>query len=132
MHNLVLKTITFLHLLFTLFIMLAPITNSNYLQLLHSVFVPFLVVHWELNDHTCAVTIMERYIRKYVMEEEYKENECITCRLVEPVYDFKNNHKAFTKFIYSTTLALWLISLSSLYCKYSSGYITKWQQFFII
>lgn len=132
MHELVIKTISFIHLLFTLFIILAPATNSNYLQLLHSVFVPFLVMHWVLNESTCALTIVERYTRKHIMKEEYNDNDCITCRLVEPVYDFKNNHKAFTKFIYITTLTLWVISVSRLYCKYQGGEIKKWQHLFLL
>lgn len=132
MNGLILKAITLIHLLFILFVVLSPLSGSNYFMLLHGILIPFLIFHWVLNDNTCAITIVERYIRKKVYGYEYDDNDCITCRLIEPVYDFKNDYKSLAKFTYTITILLWTISISRLYCRYRSGEIKTWQQLFII
>jgi len=78
------------------------------------------------------LTTVERSLRKEVSGEEYEENDCITCKLIEPVYDFKNNFKAQSKIIYIITFALWAITISKLYCKYKFGVITRFMDLFKI
>lgn len=132
MHDLVLKAITFIHICFIIFVVASPLSGSNYFMLLHTMFIPFLVMHWVLNDNTCAITLVERFIRKKTGKETYSEDDCITCKLIEPVYNFRNDYKSHTKFIYTVTGVLWLISASRLWCKYESGEISKWQHLFIV
>lgn len=130
MNFFILKLITMVHLLFVIFVVVAPMTNSNYLMMLHSAFLPFLIVHWIFNDSTCAITMAERYLRKKLYGHDYEDDECITCRIVEPVYDFRNNYEQHTKIIYSITMILWAVSFSRLCCKYSEGNISSWQDLF--
>ena len=131
MHKLLLKIITLLHVIFVVFTICVPITNSNYFLSLHSCLMPFLLLHWVTNDNTCVLTTVEKFARKKY-SKEYDEMDCFTCRLIDPVYNFKENNVSHTKLIYMVTIFFWLLSSSKLLYKYRTGEISKWQQFFII
>lgn len=124
--------IQLLHFIFVLFVLLVPLTNSNYLLFLHSIFIPFLILHWICNDNTCVLTIIERKLRKDIYKEDYVEEDCLTCQLIEPVYDFKKNYQGFTNIIYAITISLWVISAIKLYSKYKAGDISKFKDLFMI
>lgn len=126
MWDILLNTITYLHLLFVGFIVAIPFTNSNYFLLLHAILVPFIVFHWILNDNTCILTVIEKKIRKNYLNKADDE-ECVTCKLIEPVYDFKKNYSKFSAIIYTITILLWLISVSRLLYKYKTGQISSFQ-----
>jgi len=132
MQELLLKLITLAHTLFIIFVVVTPFTNSNYFLLLHSFMIPFVILHWIMNDDTCVLTIIERNIKKQLYKEDYKDDECFTCRLIEPVYNFVDDNKTFSKIIYYLTIGLWLISFGKLLCGYRYGQITSWKQLFII
>lgn len=131
MHDLLLKIITFLHFIFVLFVVVIPFTNSTYFLFLHAIFIPFMILHWICNDNTCVLTIIERQLRKYTTGKA-SDDDCITCRLIEPVWDFRKNYEGFTAFIYIVTILLWLISVIKLICKYRSGEIKNIKDLFVI
>ena len=132
MKDILLKIITLLHVLFVIFVVVTPFVNSNYFLFIHTIFIPFLILHWICNDNTCVLTIIERKLRKEIYGEKADDDDCITCRLIEPVYDFRKNYQTFTVIIYALTIMLWLISSSKLYYKYNSGSITGFKDLFII
>lgn len=123
-----LRLIQVLHIIFILFVMLAPFVNSNYFLTLHAIFIPFMISHWICNDNTCCLTLVERNIKKR-LDPNYTDNDCFTCQLIEPVYDFKKNYKEYTVMIYTITILLWMVSVSKLYNRYKSGSITKYKDF---
>lgn len=125
-----LKFITLIHIMFVLFIVVTPFTNSTYLLFLHFIFVPFMLLHWMLNNNTCILTVIEKKLRKEIYGET-KDDDCITCKLIEPVYDFRNNYQTFSTIIYSITILLWLISAGKLFYKYHTGNITSFRDLFI-
>lgn len=131
MNELILKFITLLHTLFIICVVVTPFLNSTYFLLLHAIFVPFMVFHWICNNNTCVLTIVEKNLRKK-MGKEYDEDDCFTCRLIEPVYDFKKNNIPYSKVIYTTTILLWFITFGKLIYKYKSGQITGFQDLFVI
>lgn len=114
--------ITLTHILFVLFVVVTPFTNSNYFLLLHVIIVPFIIFHWVINNNTCCLTLMEKTLRKEIYGTP---GDCLTCRLIEPVYDFKKNNAEFTTIIYAITIILVLISAGKLWYKYRSGEITS-------
>ena len=131
MHEILLKIITLLHILLIIFIVITPFIGSNYLLFLHFIFVPFMVLHWLINDNTCVLTLVERKIREKVYGK-VDDKDCITCRLIEPVYDFRKNYKTFTIIIYTITLMLWLISTGKLIYRYNTGSITGFRDIFTV
>lgn len=129
MHYYLLKFITLIHLLLVIFICVVPFLNMNYLLLLHVIIVPFIILHWALNDNTCALTLAEKHLTKIVYGD-VDEEECFTCKLINPVYDFKKNYETFSVIIYCITIGLWLISAGTLLYKYKSGSIKTWPDLF--
>lgn len=130
--EILLKIITLLHIIFVLFVVVVPFTSSNYLLFAHAIFVPFMIFHWVINDNTCALTVIERRLRKEISGSDYEDDDCLTCKLIEPVYDFRKNYETFTVIIYAITIGLWLLSVSKLCYKYKMGEITNFKDLFIL
>ena len=122
MHSILLLLIQVLHTLFILFVILAPISNNNYILFLHSIMVPFLWLHWCTNSNVCALTVVEKLVRKKLYNDEDDE-ECFTCKLIEPVYDVHKNYEAYCIFIYVFAFLLWTVSVYKLTRKYKNGEI---------
>ncbi len=129
MLDILLKLITLLHTLFVLFVIFIPFTNMNYFLMLHAIFLPFIMLHWICNDNTCILTVVERNLRKRIYGK-VDEEDCVTCRLIEPVYDFRKNYATFSVIIYTITILLWLISVGKLGYKYKTGDITSFIDLF--
>ena len=123
MNALFLYFVTIIHVLFILFVILTPFTNSNYLLFLHVIMIPFVMLHWVLNENTCALTLLEKNIREQLYGKTPDSYECFTARIIEPIYDFKQNYSQLSNIIYIVTVSLWLISVSKLYDKYKTGEI---------
>ncbi len=124
-NEILLKLITFIHLVFILFVLITPFVGSNYFLLLHAIIVPFIILHWIVNDNTCCLTVCERFLRRKINGEKDDES-CITCKLIEPIYDFKKNYQTFSNIIYGITLGLWFITLGRFACQYKTGHLTTW------
>jgi len=130
MNELFLQIIVFLHIMYILFIILAPFSNIKYILVLHVIIVPFMMMHWLTNNNMCALTLAEKHIRQQLYGTS-DSDDCFTCRLIEPVYDFTNNKGSMIIFIYLVTLLLWFISLYKLYNKYHTGEIQSFYDLFI-
>ena len=119
--------ITVLHLLVIIFIIGAPFSNSNYLMMMHAIVVPFILLHWVLNNNTCSLTLAEQYLRQKSTGKPVNNEECFTYKFIAPIYDFNKNHSDFSFFSYTITIGLWAYSLSNLVGKYKSGQISNFQ-----
>jgi len=124
-NKMLLKIISIIHILVLCFIIITPFIDSNYLLLLHAMLVPFIIFHWVLNNNMCALTLVEKKLREKITGTKNAEKECFSCKIIEPIYDFKNNYKERATFIYIATISLWLVSVSKLVKKYKAGKITK-------
>lgn len=124
------RIINTIHLLVVLAVVFFPLTNSNYLLFMHSVFVPFMILHWIMNNNTCVLTVAEKYIRDVQTPDE--EKDCYTCQLINPVFDVTKNYSRFSKLIYILTIGLWSISTWKLYNKIHSGSISNLRDLYII
>jgi len=125
------KTIMLIHILYILFVFLAPFVDSNYLLLLHVTMLPFMMLHWICNNNVCFLTMVEKKIRK-IIYGKLDEKDCITCRIFNPIYDFNKNNKLYSKTIYTVVILLWVISLSKIFSKYKSGEIKHYMDLFIL
>lgn len=126
MNEIILKLIVIIHILFILFVIIVPFTNSNYLLFLHVIICPFVMIHWILNDNTCALTLMEKYFRQKMNGDvPVKDEDCFTCRIIDPIYKFTDNFTDHSTIAYIVVTILWLISLIKLFLKYKNGEITS-------
>ena len=121
--------INIIHLIVIIFVLTTPFSNSNYLMLLHIILVPFIMLHWLLNNNTCCLTVLEKYIRQKTVSTKINEEDCFTYQLVAPIYDFSKNHEAFSTFIYILTISVWLLSVYNLSYNIYSGKIKKIDDF---
>lgn len=119
----ILLFINVLHLIVILFIVCAPFSNSNYLLSMHAIVIPFIILHWILNNNTCSLTVAEKYIREQTYGVAPTDDECFAYKFISPIYDFNKNYEAYSYFTYSTTIILWLITMYNLNGKISSGEI---------
>jgi hypothetical protein len=124
--------INIIHLIVIIFVLAAPFSNSNYLMLLHAIVIPFIVLHWLLNNNTCCLTVAEKYIREKNTGMAVKEGDCFTYQLVAPIYDFNKDHQSFSTFIYILTISLWFISVHNLTNKYCTDQIKSINELFYI
>jgi hypothetical protein len=112
-----------------MFVLGAPLQNNNYLLFAHSIFVPFMVAHWIMNDNTCVLSVVEIAMRKKLAKQkgtvEIDRNDCYMCRLIDPIYEFKKNNSSYGTLIYSTTFIMWIISTARLYDRINSGKIKQ-------
>ena len=74
-----------IHIIIMLLVLIIPFTNFRKLLDMYILFIPFLFYHWIMNDDTCFLTYVERYLRGVEKEESWI-NE-----IVSPVYKIDND-----------------------------------------
>lgn len=123
MNAFLLHIVIFLHMMVVFFVLLTPFTNNNMLIFMHAITVPFIMAHWYINDNQCVLSTAEKHIRKHIDPTDVDQDNCFTCSIINPIYDFKANNEDMSTFIYTVTTVLWTIGLYKLYCAYKSGEI---------
>lgn len=93
-----------LHVLFVLWVVITPFTNNKPMLVLHLIVMPFLWLHWMLNNDTCALTVAERYLRGVDKSESFFHN------LVSPIYVIQDEE--LRGFCWLCSFVLWLITLT--------------------
>ena len=134
MHVIFLYLISIIHLAFIFFIIGTPfLTDSNALLFLHIIIVPFMLVHWITDNNMCTLTMIEKYIRMQVYgpNANDKIDNCFTCRIIEPVYDFNKNFDQFQKILYGFVLILLGASIYKLYLNKRNGKLNSFRDLFI-
>lgn len=125
----ILYLITILHLIVLVFVVGAPFSNSNYLLMMHVFIVPFIVLHWVLNNNTCSLTVAEKFIREKTYGADIKDDECFSYKFIAPIYDFNKNHESYSIFTYILAISLWSITMYKLSWKYKTGEIKNINDF---
>jgi len=122
----ILLFINVLHMIVILFVIGSPFSGSNYLLTMHTMIVPFILLHWVLNNNTCSLTVAERFIREKTYGCPVKNNECYSYKFIAPIYDFNKNHESYSTFSYILTISLWSISVYNIYNKINNGEIRSY------
>jgi hypothetical protein len=117
-----------IHLFIVIAVITIPFTNSNYFLFIHSIFVPFMLLHWATNNNTCILTTTEKYFRGKTQDDK----DCITCQLINPIFDVTKNYDKFSKFLYVFVISLWSIGTYRLYGKFQSGSIKNFNDLYRI
>lgn len=86
MNNLIANIIKVLHIILILIMIIIPFSNNKQLLSLYLFFSLFLILHWILNEDTCALTTMESYMRGVTKKESF------IGKLVGPVFKLNDNH----------------------------------------
>jgi hypothetical protein len=122
-NNSMLYIISIIHIIIIILILTIPFTDSNYLLSLYFITIPFIMLHWIINDNTCCLTFAEKYFREKTYNKTVNIEDCISYKIIAPIYDFNKNNNDFSTFIYALTFSLWSIASYKLYNKYETGQI---------
>lgn len=96
--------VALVHLALIGFVVLAPFASDRHAVVAHLLLVPFLWIHWLLNDDTCFLTLVECRLRGLEQSQSFMHS------LVSPVYKIRDDDLATLSWIAS--VALWLVSLA--------------------
>jgi hypothetical protein len=126
-----------IHIAVILAVLLGPFYATGVNLTLYAIMIPFIVLHWYTNSNVCALTTLERYLRRGKVQSSNdvagtapqgaddgapEVTECFTCDLIEPVYDLHKGMPGFSSNgIYVITLILWLIAAFKIRNSYQSG-----------
>ena len=95
------------HLVVVLFVLLAPLSNTPYILLLHFVFCISLLVHWGANSNSCSLSIIESQLRGVPYTKSFSH------QFIAPVYDISKT--SWSKFVHVITLIVMSVSFYKLY-----------------
>jgi hypothetical protein len=119
----ILISISVLHIMVVLFILMAPFSDNNGLIFLHTVVVPFIIIHWIFNNNNCFLTLLEKHIKKISHGIKSPRNDTFIYQFISPIYSFNSDHENYSTFIYCFTIMLWLISVFHIGTGIASGKI---------
>jgi hypothetical protein len=133
--NLINNTLLFIniiHIIFILLIIIIPFSSSNYLLIMYILLVPFIILHWVLNENTCCLTVLEQNIRNKTTGLKINKKDTYIHKLIAPIYDLKKNNQNLSTYIYTITIILWLLSCGGLYKNYKNNKINNLKDLFTI
>ena len=108
--DIVLYLINLIHIITIAFILIVPFTNSMLLLLIYFITIPFIMLHWIVNDDTCALTTIEHYLRIKINGGYVPKEHCISYKLFSPIYNFTKG---------KSSLPIWVISILLYFIVYS-------------
>ncbi len=108
--NFAATVIWILHILLVAWVIITPFTENEPMLVLHLIMLPFLWVHWLLNDDTCALTLMEQHLRGIDPSECAEKS--FFYNLVSPVYKIQD--ASIRELSWIVSIVLWLITLSKI------------------
>jgi hypothetical protein len=106
-----LNAIRVLHFSMVIAILYVPFQNDPWYLVMYTMFVPFLMLHWVMNDNNCILTVVEKQIRRSMGQKEEELSSCFTCQIIEPVYDITKIFPDESALIYIITFLLWLVAV---------------------
>jgi hypothetical protein len=131
-NDIILFFINIIHILVIIFVVIVPFTNNNFLLLMHSIIIPFIMLHWMLNNDTCAITMMEKYVRIQMNGGTYiDDKDCISHKIIGPVYNFMNEHIDYSRWTWIMTSILWFVTLYKIRNKYENNELDEFKNIFI-
>jgi len=96
--------INILHFILLVFILGTPFTCDVHMLTMHLIIVPFILLHWLVNQSVCALTELEKFVTGKTCDDE-----TFFGRLVGPIYKF-NTIEDENTFLWTGMIGLWLIS----------------------
>lgn len=107
-----------LHALFLAWVLLAPWLPQWEMVVLHALVMPFLMLHWLLNDDTCFLTWLECRLRGVPTSGSFVHS------IVSPVYRLSETQAS--GLAWGLGLVLWGISLHRLYARHRHELAAAW------
>ncbi len=107
--KLVADMVQVLHLLFAVFLIITPFIGSDPLLSIQFITVPFVMLHWLMNNDTCCLTVMECKLRGIDPSRSFFNG------VVAPVYQLGYKGDAILRqWIWGLMIALWIVTVFKL------------------
>jgi len=108
-----------IHFIYVLFVLITPwLSFKKYKQIkfIYIFMMPLMLLHWYTNNNICSLTLFEQTIRG-------TNENCFTCKFINPIYDFSSNYKQFSSISYIVVTILWLVCVHQFIREYCNGNI---------
>jgi hypothetical protein len=96
------KVIFYIHLILYIAAIITPFVAPKEILQMYSLTIPFLFLHWSLNDDTCVLTTLEQYMTGN------EKHETFTGKLMKDIYTMPDNE--YGKISKTLFFTLWLIT----------------------
>ena len=121
MENIAIANIIFImHVVFFLFMILAPFMKYKVFNVLYLIIAPFILFHWMLNNDTCALTELEKHLRG-----TSQSKNTFFGSLVGPVYNLDKHPDVSMLVVRFILVLLWFIALYNVRKKRANDPIDK-------
>jgi hypothetical protein len=105
-NTIIANIICLLHIIFIIFMAVAPFTKSPYLWILHIASSLSLLIHWTAGNDICFLTLTECFFRGVEKKESFIH------RIVNPIYSIDD--KDLSALCYKAVAVLMIISILKL------------------
>ena len=102
MKTLVANIIYYFHLALMLSGFIIPFSSDIFKLRAYSLVIPFLLLHWSMNDDTCAFTVIEQYLRG-----EQDKHKTFIGRVMKGVYILPDED--WSKILKMAYFSLWVL-----------------------
>uniref|UniRef100_A0A6C0CZH1 Uncharacterized protein n=1 Tax=viral metagenome TaxID=1070528 RepID=A0A6C0CZH1_9ZZZZ len=117
------NVISIIHFFLIFYILLCPFrTVGLYCDIFYLVLIPVVIMHWLLTDDSCALTVIENYLRGMDISKVNVNNNYMY-RLIYPIYNTPSIVNG--NFIYIILLYLYIIELRKFCYNLKNNYYTN-------
>lgn len=119
--ELIADAIFLIHVIIVSFVLVAPISNSLSVLILHVAFSLTLMLHWSVNSNVCCLSVMESWFRKVSISKTFMN------RIMEPIYVISENN--LSNVIWGVTILLAVISCYKISIHKNLGNLVRCRDF---
>ena len=109
------NVIGLVHLAYVTWVLVTPFVGNFQSRLLHAIVVPFMVLHWLLNEDTCVLTLVESALRGIPKPDSFFQ------QLLGPVHNFDAS-----PMVWVATALLWLVDVHALQSRHHAELAALW------
>lgn len=112
--NSLVVTIKISHLAILFFVVFGWLISNPKLLTIHLVFLPIMILQWQLNQGTCILTNLENYFRGEVSEKNEQQGQFIKA-ILGRCFNPLPTDATLKKVVYGIIFLSWLLSASHLW-----------------
>ena len=111
--------IQFIHIIVRIFLVATPFLGNDYYLSLHLFIVPFVLLHWVMNQTVCVLTLLENWLFPNenffdkIFTPIYK-NESFVGAILRPIYTVRDKDEE-KRLVWAGMITLFIITFTRLY-----------------
>jgi hypothetical protein len=109
--QILIKALRLIHHVVLVFVLFGWAVPSPMVRLVHIIFLPLMVLQWQLNKGACLLTNLENYLLGKKIERSEQDSQFIRSA-ISKLSDWQPTKKQMGLIIYSAVSISWLISIA--------------------